>query len=586
MDTLQTSGQEVVIKGIAAAPGIAIGPAYLYSKHVPRVEPKSLKQADIDSEIHKLHAAIARSEKELQKILSFAEQKLGSRDAKIFEAQIMILGDQILMGTIDERIKKELKNAEWVVFDEIGKYKKLMLSASDEYMHERAHDVDDVTNRIIRNIQDQKLYSKLEGEAIVLSETLTPADTVIFSRNIILGYATDMGGVTSHAAIISRSLKIPAVVGLRTATRQIHTGDTIAIDGYAGIIVLNPTEETMEGLRAKAARFRQFEEELVGLAELQAETPDHRKIELSANIEFPEEVEFALQQGSDGVGLYRTESLLLGREAYPTEEEQYQVYKKVANGMYPQPVIFRTFDIGGDKLAPDSYHEDNPFLGWRGIRVMLDRPELFLTQLRAILRASDRRNVRVMFPMVSKMKEIRAAKEMVARAKQELTSRGIPFDSNIKIGVMIEVPSAAILAEEMAQEVDFLSIGTNDLIQYLLAVDRDNTSVAGLFQQFNPAVLRTIRMITEAGHKRHVWVGMCGEMAGDPVATVLLLGLGLDELSVNPNMLPEIKKIIRSVKYRDARRIAVKILSYSTEDEIKEYLASTIKNKLPQIPIE
>jgi len=254
--------------------------------------------------------------------------------------------------------------------------------------------------------------------------------------------------------------------------------------------------------------------------------------------------------------------------------------------MYPHPVIFRTFDIGGDKLAPDSYHEDNPFLGWRGIRVMLDRPTLFLAQIRAILRASSRKNVRMMFPMVSKLREIRAAREIVSQAKQDLTAEGIPFDQKIKIGVMIEVPSAAILAEEIAQEVDFLSIGTNDLIQYLLAVDRDNTSVAALFQQFNPAVLRTIRMITEAGHKRHVWVGMCGEMAGDPVATVLLLGLGLDELSVNPAMLPEIKKIIRSVKYRDARRIAARILSFSTEEEIKEFLSSTIKNKVPQIPIE
>jgi phosphotransferase system enzyme I (PtsI) len=586
MDTLQTAGQELVIKGIAAAPGIAIGPAYLYSKHVPRVETKPIAPEDVDTELLRLHAAVTRSEKELQKILSFAEQKLGSRDAKIFEAQIMILGDQILMSTIDKRIRKELKNAEWIVFDEIGKYKKLMLAASDEYMHERAHDVDDVTNRIIRNIQDQKLYSKLEGEAIVVSETLTPADTVIFSRNMILGYATDLGGVTSHAAIISRALKIPAVVGLRNATKQIHTADTIAIDGYAGVIVVNPAEATIQSLRAKAMRFRQFEEELMSLAELEAETPDHRKIELSANIEFPEEVEFARLQGSSGVGLYRTESLLLGRDAYPTEEEQFAVYDKVAEGMYPHSVIFRTFDIGGDKLAPDSYHEDNPFLGWRGIRVMLDRPELFLTQLRAILRASSRKNVQVMFPMVSKIHEVQLAKEVLTQAKEDLSAHRIPFDPNIKIGVMIEVPSAAILAGEIAQEVDFLSIGTNDLIQYLLAVDRDNSSVAELFQQFNPAVLRTIRMIVESGHKRNVWVGMCGEMAGDPVATVLLLGLGLDELSVNPAILPEIKKIIRSVKYRDARRIAVKILSYSTEEEIKEFLSSIVKNKVPQIPIE
>jgi phosphotransferase system enzyme I (PtsI) len=254
--------------------------------------------------------------------------------------------------------------------------------------------------------------------------------------------------------------------------------------------------------------------------------------------------------------------------------------------MYPAPVIFRTFDIGGDKLAPDSYHEDNPFLGWRGIRVMLDRPEIFLTQLRAILRASSRRNVRIMFPMVSKLREVRAAKKFLAQAKEELKARGIPFDEKVKIGVMIEVPAAAIVSEEIAQEVDFLSIGTNDLIQYLLAVDRDNSSVAALFQQFNPAVIRTIKMIVDAGHKRHVWIGMCGEMAGDPVATVLLLGLGLDELSVSPAILPEIKKIIRSVKYKDAKRVADKILGFHTEDETKELLASIVRNKVPEIPIE
>jgi phosphoenolpyruvate-protein phosphotransferase (PTS system enzyme I) len=586
MGTVQALSDEIIMRGIAAAPGISVGPAYVYSKHMPQVEPKIIPEAEVDSEIERLRTANARAEKELTKILNFAEQKLGARDAKIFEAQIMILNDAILMGTIEKRIRIELKNAEFIVSDEISKYKRLMLAAPDEYMHERAHDVDDVMNRIIRNIRDQKLFSKLEGESVIVSETLAPADTVIFSRNQILGYVTDLGGITSHAALLSRSLKIPAVVGLRAATKHIRTGDTIAVDGYGGLIAINPTEETLAGLRQKAQRFKEFEERLVGIAGLDAETLDHRRIELSANIEFAEELEFVRLQGSAGIGLYRTEGQLIGQHRYPSEDEQYQAYKTIAEGIYPHSVIFRTFDVGGDKIGPEIHQEDNPFLGWRGIRVFLDRPELFLAQLRAILRASTRRNVRIMIPMVTKVVEVRRVKQLLKQAKEELKVGGTRFDSRIKLGVMIEVPSAAILAEEIASEVDFLSIGTNDLIQYLLAVDRDNVLVAPLYQQFNPAVIRTIKMVIDAGHRRNVWVGMCGEMAGDPLATVLLVGLGIDELSVVPTVLPEIKQIIRSIKEKDAKRIADKVLTLPTEGDIKEYLSSVIKNKLPDIPLE
>ncbi|MEW6509566.1 MAG: phosphoenolpyruvate--protein phosphotransferase [Bacteroidota bacterium] len=586
MYTAAATGQELVLKGIAAAPGIAFGPAYLYSKQAPVVQEKPISPAEVESEIQRLRTANARSEKELKKIHAFAEQKLGSQSARIFEAQIMILADTILMGTIEARIARELKNAEFIVADEISKYKQLMLAAPDEYMHERAHDVDDVMNRIIRNIRDQKLFSRLEGESIIVSETLAPADTVIFSRNQILGYATDLGGVTSHAAILSRSLKIPAVVGLHTATHEVMTGDRIAIDGYAGLIVIRPSEETVQTLMRKKQRFREFEERLVDIAGLTAETLDHKHIELSANIEFDDEIEFALRQGSAGVGLFRTESQLLGRGTYPAEDEQFEAYRKVAEAVYPNSVIFRTFDVGGDKISPDSEHEANPFLGWRGIRVLLDRPDLFLDQLRGILRASARKNVQIMFPMVSTLQEVRRAKAMVDRAKKDLDARGIGYDPKIKIGVMIEVPSAAVLAEEIAAEVDFLSIGTNDLIQYLLAVDRDNDAVAPLYQQFNPAVLRTIKQIIDAGHKRGVWVGMCGEMAGDPLATVLLVGLGIDELSVIPTVLPEIKKIILSIRQKDAKRVAEKVLSMATEPEIREFLSSTIKSRVPDIPLD
>jgi len=576
---------EIILRGIAAAPGIAVGPAYIYSKQIPHVEKKAIRPADVDGELARLRYAVGRAEKELQKILNFAEAKLGSQDAKIFEAQIMILGDAILMGSIERRITEELSNAEFIVADEISKYRQLMMAAPDEYMHERAHDVDDVMNRIIRNIQDQKLFSRLEGASIIVSETLTPSDTVIFSRNQVLGYATDQGGVTSHAAILARSLKIPAVVGLRTSTKAIATGDRIAIDGYAGVVVLNPGPETLQALERKKERFRDFEERLVTIAPLTAETPDRKRIELSANIEFDAELEFARTQGSAGVGLFRTESQLIGRATYPTEEEQFAVYRRVAEAVHPHPVIFRAFDVGGDKLSPDAAHESNPFLGWRGIRVLLDRPELFLDQLRGILRASTGKNVRIMFPMVTTLMELRRAREMVARAMKELDARNLPYDPGIKTGVMIEVPAAAVLAGEIAAECDFLSIGTNDLIQYLLAVDRDNAAVAPLYQQFNPAVLRTIKSIIDAGHRRGIWVGMCGEMAGDPLATVLLVGMGIDELSVLPSVLPEIKKIILSIRFKDARRVVDHVLAMTTEQEIRDHLSSITRNKVPEIPL-
>jgi phosphotransferase system enzyme I (PtsI) len=547
---------------------------------------RHISAPDVPAEIERLRTAIARAEKELRKIHAFAEQKLGREGAGIFEAQIMILNDAVLVGSIERRIKEELRNAEYVVWDEITRYKRMMLAAPDEYMHERAQDVEDVMHRIVRNIQDQKLFSRLDGESVIISENLTPADTVIFSRNQILGYATDLGGTTSHAAILSRSLKIPAVVGLRNATRQVRSGDHVAIDGYSGLLIINPSEETLQHLQRKAARFREFDERLTEIAGLAAETADHRHIELSANIEFPEEIEYARMQGAAGVGLYRTESLIIGRAQYPSEEEQTEIYTLVAEGMYPHPVIFRTFDVGGDKVLPDAEAERNPFLGWRGIRNLLDQPDIFQAQLRSLLRASSRRNVRIMFPMVSTVTEVRRARAQLDAAKADLRSRGTAFDEDMKIGVMIEVPAAALMTEAIASEVDFLSIGTNDLIQYLLAVDRDNVAVADLYQQFNPAVLRTVKMIIDSGHRRGVWVGMCGEMAGDPLATIFLVGLGLDEFSTVPTILPEIKKIIRSVRLKDARRVAERALSLETDEEVRTFLARTTRKLIPELPID
>jgi phosphoenolpyruvate-protein phosphotransferase (PTS system enzyme I) len=586
MSTEERNKTEIILHGISAAPGIAIGQAYLYVKEIPTAVERVLKPEEIEFEIERLKHAIAKSEKELTKILKFAQVKIGDGKSKIFEAQIMILQDAVLLNSIVRRIKAEKRNAEFLVSNEIGKYESLMLAAQDDYMHERAHDVDDLKNRIIRNMQANKLISKFDSSAIVVAHNLTPADTMILSRNKVLGYATDKGGITSHAAILSRALQIPAVLGLSEISRRVTTGDQLLLDGYSGVVVINPSAERIIEYEAKRERFLQFEAKLSKLRTLPAKTLDGRKIDLSANIEFENEIEHLIMQGAEGIGLFRSEGLLIGRENIPTEEEQYKAYKKIAERVYPRKVIIRTFDIGGDKIAPQTIEESNPFLGWRGIRISLDRTEVFLDQLRAILRASTRKNISIMFPMVSTVEEVIKAKEFVEQAKSELKSLKKRFDPNIPIGVMIEVPSAAVTADIIAKEVDFLSIGTNDLIQYLLAVDRGNNIVADLYQAFHPSVIKTIKHIIDSGHQEGKWIGMCGEMAGYPLATVLLLGLGLDEFSVAPHIIPEIKKIIRSISYEDAQKIAKQVLKIRTVKEVQEYLSDLMRKKFAEIPID
>lgn len=586
MTDRQTMKKEIILKGIAASPGIAIGTTYLFLKEIPRIEERLLSEKEITQEVERFDRAVEKSTKELRKILLFAQQKVGDAKAKILEAQIMVLEDAILLDAIRKRIKIEKKNAEYIVSDEIGRYATLMLAAHDEYMHERAHDMEDLRNRIVRNLQQEKLISKLDGEVIVVAHSLTPADTMILSRNHILGYVTDLGGVTSHAALFSRSLKIPAVVGLGDVTRNVVTGDRIILDGYSGTVVINPTEERIKEYEKRRKNFQKFEAKLAGLKDLPAVTKDGRKIELSANIELKEELEYVVLQGSQGVGLYRTESLLIGRDDFPSEDEQYKEYKKVVDRIYPNRVIMRTFDIGGDKIAPETAEEANPFLGWRGIRVSLDRPDLFLTQLKAMLRASTRKNLAIMFPMVTNLEEVRSAKKYVEQAKAELRAKKIKFDEKLPLGVMIEVPSAALISSLLAQEVDFLSIGSNDLTQYLLAVERGNNLVAKIYNEFEPAVLTTLKHIINSGQKQGAWVGICGEMAGNPLATPLLVGMGIDELSVVPAVLPEIKKIIRTLNYKAAQELAAKVLTMTSAVDVERCLRDFMKKECPDIPIE
>lgn len=577
--------ERVVIHGIAASPGLAFGQVFLFERKTVEISQRILQPEETQKEIDRLEFAIQRSEKELNKILSFTEQKIGNAKARIFEAQIMILHDPVLIDQITERIRNDRLNVEYAVYSELTKFQQSMLQSDEQYMRERADDIEDVKHRIIRNVQQERLFSRFKGSAIVVAKNLSPADTILLSRNEVLGYATDMGGITSHTALLSRSLKIPAVVGLTRISRVANNGDEMILDGYSGTAILRPNKSDIDQYTEKKRRYTLFEEKLTVLRDYPAETKDGKRITLSANADLEEELDFVGFQGAEGIGLYRSEGLLIGRDSFPTEDEQYEAYWLAAEKVYPHDVVIRVFDIGGDKVYPLMVEENNPFLGWRGIRILLDRPELFKNQLRAIFRASAKKNVKLLLPMISGVSEVTASLNHINDVKEELRSKGVTFDDTMDVGVMIEVPSAALLAREIARLVDFLSIGTNDLIQYLLAVDRGNPTINKLFQEFHPAVLRMIQHTIDSGRKRNIPVGMCGEMAGDPIATILLVGMGIDSLSVVPSVLPEVKKIIRSISYKDAAKISRRALTMGTPEEVFNYLKTTLKSKLPEVPI-
>jgi len=575
--------KEIVLKGLPASGGIAIGPAYVYEREEVYVTERVLTGEEIEREIVLLQEAVKRSRDELEKIVSFASEKLNEEAARIFENQIMMLEDVELHKSLVRRIREEKKNADFLIQNELEQYKILLESSEDEFLRERVVDMDEVGQRLLRNLQRKRLHATVEGRHVIVAQQLSPADTILFSRNDVLGYATDLGGITSHAAILARSLKIPAVTSLQIVSQVVETGDTLIIDGQRGYLIVNPTEEHKREYEYKIRRIQRLERGLAGLVDLPCVTRDGHKVELSANAEFVDELDYVLTQGSKGIGLYRTEHLYLAKGDFPSEQEQYLEYSEIAHIMYPQTVIFRTFDIGGDKLLDTDIPEDNPFLGWRGIRMMLDKPDIFRQQLRAILRASTMKNIKIMFPMISGIMEIRTVLELLESVKQELRRQRVYFDEHMETGLMIEVPSAIFVADELALEVDFFSIGTNDLVQYLMAVDRNNELIADLFQEFHPAVLRALKSVIDTGHKHGIWVGMCGEMAGNPLATMLLLGMGLDEFSMVPSVIPEVKKIIRSVTYEEAKAVADKALSIPTSMGVRTYLHDYLSDKHPEL---
>lgn len=569
-------------KGIPASPGIVSGKAFVMDKDDFVIEKKKISQGQIKKELARLNEAIVNTKREIFELKERLTKELSESESRIFDAHLLILEDPVFTRDIVNKIEKERLSAEYALSEILKKTVIAFEKINDIYLKERSADLKDVGRRLIHNLlgHKRKSISELEQKVIIVAHDISPSDTASMRKDNVLGFVTDIGGQTSHTAIIARSLEIPAVVGLRNISEGIKTGDTILIDGNQGVVVVAPGEKTLKAYKAIKRKFRVFEKELKKVARLPAETIDGHSVELVGNIESLEEVDVVLRHGGEGIGLFRTEFLYLNRNSMPTEEEQFQVYKKAAEKVGARPLIIRTLDVGGDKFISymDISSEVNPFLGLRAIRLCLERPEIFKVQLRAILRASAFGQVKIMFPMISGLSQLREAKRILNKVKDSLDKEKIGYDKNMEVGIMVETPSAAVIADILAKEVDFFSIGTNDLIQYTLAVERANEKIAYLYEPLHPAIIRLLKNVIDAGHKERIWVGLCGEMASIPLFVIILLGMGLDEFSTNIVSLPLVKKIIRSTAYRDAKILVDSIIGLSSSVEIRKYIQDNLTN--------
>ncbi|MDP3787255.1 MAG: phosphoenolpyruvate--protein phosphotransferase [Candidatus Omnitrophota bacterium] len=575
------------LKGIPASPGIASGKAFILDSETLAIIKKEIVERDLPKEIARFEEALIRTRQEILGIQERISEQLGIKHAEIFNAHLLVLEDRTLIEEVISRLKKELLCVEYIFDDVLKKYIDVFSKVEDEYLRERVADIRDVCKRVLRQLLGKKreTLADINEKVILISYDLSPSDTASLHKKNVIAFATDIGGKTSHTAIMAKALEIPAAVGLKTVTKTVKNGDMVIVDGSNGIVIVNPDEETIEKYRRERIRLEEQETILIKIRDLPCVTPDGRKIDLTANIEIPDEIPSVKSHGASGIGLYRTEFFYLDRAGLPTEEEQYAAYKNVAEQMTPSSVIVRTLDLGGDKFLSQltTPKEMNPFLGQRAIRFCLARPEIFKVQLKAILRASVHGKLKIMYPLISGIEELLAANTILNEVKEELREKKISFDEDMQVGAMIEVPSAALTADILAREVDFFSIGTNDLIQYSLAVDRVNEKIAYLYEPAHPAILRLIKNIIYAGHKANIWVGMCGEMAGEPAFAILLLGLGLDEFSTSPVNLPRIKQIIRSVEYKTAQKIAEEALTLSTGREIEEFANEKLKELVPNL---
>jgi phosphotransferase system enzyme I (PtsI) len=576
-----------MLQGVAASRGVAIGRAFLFRHEELDVPRYTVDESAVDSEIGRFQSALDKTKRDLEEIQIRSEREIPDGHAKIFRAYSLLLEDPMFVDEVPHEIRRTKANAEFVVAKVTNEVIEQLSQIGDEYMSGRAIDVRDVVKRVIHNLlgKERMALSSLEGEVIVIAHDLSPSDTALMNKEYVLGFATDVGSRTSHTAIMARALEVPAVVGLGNVTLQVKTGDLVIIDGNRGKVLANPDEAIVEEYLTEQRKFQEFERSLDVLRDLPAVTLDNYRVDLAGNIEIPEEVASVLEHGAEGIGLYRTEYLYIRKKEMPSEDEQYESYRDAAEKVAPDPVIIRTLDLGGDKFASYlEFSEDvDSIMGLRAIRLCLQRQDIFMPQLRAILRASIHGNLKIMFPMISGIEELRQAKAVLEQAKMDLASENIPFDPSLEVGVMIEVPSAAMTADILAKEADFFSIGTNDLIQYALAVHRVNEEIAHLYEPLHPAVLRLIRQAVDAAHNAGIWIGMCGEMAADPVMIPILLGMGLDELSMSPAAVPEVKKIIRSLTMEGAREMTRQAFSLSTAWEIENYVYGQAVKSFPEL---
>lgn len=565
--------KEIRFEGAGVSPGIARANVYVVRDESDEVVRYRIASSQVSDEISRFESALIQTRMQILEMQQRIAESIGAKDAAIFDAHLLVVEDRTLIDEVLRKLETDLCNVE-AVFQEVAtRYAETLNKIDDPYLRERALDIQDVTKRVVRNLQGKapKVFLSLTAPHILVAHNLTPSDTASINRSHVLGVATDLGSRTSHAAILARSLNIPAIVGLHDITAKLETGQDVLIDGDEGLLVLDPTHETLANYAEIESRRAKVTARLKELRETASTTRDGRHIVLSANIELPEDVQAVAANGAEGIGLYRTEFLYLNRGTLPGEDEQYEIYRNVALSVRPNPLIIRTFDLGGDKLAPgtvDISDELNPFLGWRAIRFCLENIDIFKTQLRAILRASVVGNVKVMFPMISGLDELRRALVVLDECKEELRSSKVQTSERLEVGAMIEIPGAAICANALAPEVDFFSIGTNDLIQYALAVDRVNEKIAHLYEPTHPAVLRLLKMIADAAHTNGIWVGVCGEMAGDVALIPLLLGLGMDELSASAILVPRVKRAVQTLAMPECRQLVEETFKLNTASEI------------------
>ena len=566
--------REIRFHGAGVSPGIGRGVIQVLRQDSDEeVVRYPIEPAQIGNEIGRFEAALIQTRMQILEMQQRIAELIGAKDAAIFDAHLLVVEDRTLIDEVLRKLESELCNVEFVFKEVATNYADTLSKIDDPYLRERALDIEDVTRRVIRNLQG-KAHKPVVATAeahICVAHNLTPSDMSTMHKDRVLGIATDLGSRTSHTAIMARSLQIPAIVGLHDVSEKLETGQYVLIDGTNGVLIIDPTPETLARYEEIESRRVQVAAQLQELRETKSTTRDGRHIVLSANIELPGDVEAVAANGAEGIGLYRTEFLYLNRTTLPAEDEQYQTYREVAERVAPNPLIIRTFDLGGDKLAAGSVDvsdEMNPFLGWRAIRFCLENIDIFKTQLRAILRASAVGNVKIMFPMISGLDELRRAVAVVKECADELGRDGHAFNQETEVGAMIEIPSAAISANTLAREVDFFSVGTNDLIQYTLAVDRVNERIAHLYEPTHPAVLRLLKMIAEAAHANGIWVGVCGEMAGDIALIPLLLGLGMDELSVGATLVPRVKRAVQSLAIDECSKLVDESLKLETPSQI------------------